>query len=158
MRILVQNLQKRDGLATDLFEEYEPDVMLVQEINLHSEQHPYFPARSVSRMGYGTAIGIGSKKLLEVTNIKCVQSPYAKLGGMIRKKTTIATINGQAFKNKDKLVVAHVDAVVLVELDPGPAIWMQLRGNWLLWILIHVAIHLSSFCVELGFPSSPGNS
>ena len=156
MRIIVQNLQKSDGLATDLFEEYEPDVMLVEEINLHSEQHPYFPARSVSRMGYGTAIRIRSKKLSEVTNIKYAQSPYAELGGMIRKKTTIATIYGQTFKDKDKLV-AHVDAV-LAELDPGPAIWMQLRGNWLLWILIHVAIHRSRFCVGSGFRSRPGNS
>jgi len=134
MNILVQNLQKRDSLATELFEEHEPDLMLLQEINLHSETHS-FPASNVSSMGYGTAIG--SK--LEMTNIKYIQSPYSEFGGVIHKKTTVATVNtiqfvsfhgynGQPFKKKRKLV-AHVVAV-LAELSPGPAVFAGDFNTW----------------------------
>ena len=37
MKVLIQNLQKQSGLATDLIQQYEPDVMLAQEINISSE-------------------------------------------------------------------------------------------------------------------------
>jgi endonuclease/exonuclease/phosphatase family metal-dependent hydrolase len=134
MKILVQNLQKRNGLATELFEEHDPDLMLLQEINIHSETHS-FPASNVSSMGYGTAI----ESKFDVTNIKYIQSPYAELGGIIYKKTTVASIrsiqfvsfhgyNGQPFKNKNKLV-AHVEAV-LAELSPGPALFAGDFNTW----------------------------
>jgi len=128
MKVLIQNLQKRKHLGTELFESYDPDVMLVQEINIYSETLS-FPANNTSSMGYGTAIW--SKYGME--NIKKVQSPYAEVGGIVHKKTTIASIksiqmisfhgyNGQPLKNKQKLV-AHVEAV-LHELDPGqPALF-----------------------------------
>ena len=139
MKVLVQNLQKRDNLATELFQKYDPDVMLLQEINTRSETLN-FPASYVSRMGYGTAIG--SK--LHITSIKRIQSPYAEFGGFIRKKTTVASIdniqfvsfhgyNGQPFKNKDKLV-AHVD-VVLAQLSPGPSVF---AGDFNTWSKEHV--------------------
>jgi endonuclease/exonuclease/phosphatase (EEP) superfamily protein YafD len=155
MKILVQNLQKRDGLATELFEEKDPDVMLLQEINLHSEKHG-FPASNVSRMGYGTAIG--SK--FEFSNIKHVQSPYAEFGGTIRKKTTIASINsiqfvsfhgynGQPFKDKKKLV-AHVEAV-LAELEPGPALFAGDFNTWSIDHLDAVMEKMDSFGFKLAY-------
>mmetsp|Transcript_22361 Transcript_22361/g.40356 ORF Transcript_22361/g.40356 Transcript_22361/m.40356 type:complete len:200 (+) Transcript_22361:63-662(+) len=135
MRVLVQNLQKRSGLATELFNEHDcPEVMLVQEINLNSESYS-FQASSVSSMGYGTAIG--SK--FDVSNVTSVLSPYAEFGGIIHKKTTVASIksiqfvsfhgyNGQPFKNIDKLI-AHVEAV-LAKLSPGPALFAGDFNSW----------------------------
>mmetsp|Transcript_38800 Transcript_38800/g.81566 ORF Transcript_38800/g.81566 Transcript_38800/m.81566 type:complete len:224 (+) Transcript_38800:140-811(+) len=126
MKVLIQNLQKRKGLATQLAETYNPDVLLVQEINLNSEFHP-FPAHNVSSTtGYGTAIGSSSSQQYELTDIQTIESPYAEFGGFIRKKTIMANINsirfvsfhgynGQPFKNVQKLV-AHVNAVLEVQL------------------------------------------
>ncbi|XP_066920574.1 UPF0294 protein VIBHAR_03217-like [Clytia hemisphaerica] len=153
MKVLVQNLQKRDNLATELFKQYDPDVMLLQEININSEKLN-FPAHYVSRMGYGTAIG--SKKL-QVTNIKQIQAPYAEFGGFIRKKTTVATVdgiqfisfhgyNGQPFKNKDKLV-AHVDAVLAQISTSGPALF---AGDFNTWSKKHLQA-VSSRLQQSGF-------
>ena len=137
MKILIQNLQKRGGLATELLEEYNPDVMLLQEINLYAEtRSDFFPAHNVSRMGYGTAIG----GKFEISNIKCVQSPYAEIGGVVHKKTTIASIqsvqfisfhgyNGQPFKNKEKLVT-HVEAVLKVLPPDQPALFAGDFNTW----------------------------
>ena len=140
MKVLIQNLQKRSLLATQLFEEHNPDVMLAQEINLHSETR-VFPASNVSSMGYGTAI---SSKSGELENIKCVRSPHAEFGGTIHKKTIIASTgsvqfvsfhgyNGQPFKSKEKLV-DHVEAVLKV-LSPGPSI---LAGDFNTWSQEHL--------------------
>ena len=138
MKILVQNLQKKPSLATTLAGEHDPHVMLVQEINLHSETFP-FQATYVSSMGYGTAIS--SKGGLR--NIRLVESPHAEFGGFIRKKTTVCTVdtsttslqfvsfhgyNGQPFKSIEKLV-AHVKAVIAV-LSPGPAIFAGDFNSW----------------------------
>jgi len=134
MKILVQNLQKRDNLATELFEEHDPDMMLLQEINLPSETHD-FPASNVSSLGYGTAIG----GKFEVTGIKFVRSPHSEFGGIIHKKTTVASVNmvqfvsfhgynGQPFKKKGRLV-AHIEAV-LAELSPGPAVFAGDFNTW----------------------------
>ena len=141
MKVLVQNLQKKGGLATELFQDYDPDVMILQEINLKSETHD-FPANYVSRMGYGTAIG--SK--FNQNNITFVQSPYAEFGGIIHKKTTISTINsvqyvsfhgynGLPFKDKRKLV-SHVGAV-LAELRPGPSLF---AGDFNTWSKVHIDV------------------
>lgn len=134
MKVLIQNLQKRSLLATQLFEEHDPDVMLAQEINLHSETRN-FPANNVSSMGYGTAISSKS----ELENIMCVRSPYAEFGGMIHKKTIIASTgsvqfvsfhgyNGQPFKSIERLV-NHVEAVLKV-LSPGPSIFAGDFNTW----------------------------
>lgn len=142
MKVLVQNLQKRAGLATKLFEEHDPDVMLAQEINLRSETF-HFQATNVSRIGYGTAIG---SKRLQVTNVKCVQSPHAEIGGFVRKKTTVASAggvrlvsfhgyNGQPFKDEHKLV-AHVDAVLAELEEEGPSLF---AGDFNTWSREHVS-------------------
>ena len=156
MKILVQNLQKRDSLATELFEEHDPDVMLLQEINIHSETHS-FPASNISSMGYGTAIG--SK--FEATDIKYIQSPYSEFGGIIHKKTTIATVNtiqfvsfhgynGQPFKKKFKLV-AHIEAV-LAELTPtGPAVFAGDFNTWSKEHLEAVTVKLESVGFHLAY-------
>lgn len=135
--VLIQNLQKRGGLATELLEKYDPDVMLLQEINLRAEtQSDFFTANNVSKMGFGTAIG--SK--FEISNIRHAQSPYAETGGIIHKKTTIASIqsiefvsfhgyNGQPFKNKEKLV-AHVEAVLTELPRDQPAIFAGDFNTW----------------------------
>ena len=134
MKLLIQNLQKIEGLATELSQEHKPEVMILQEINLSSENHS-FPARNTSKLGYGTAIG--SK--YGVNDIKLIQSPYAELGGIIHKKTTIATVesiqfvsfhgyNGQPFKNKEKLA-SHVQAV-LAQIEPGPAVFGGDFNTW----------------------------
>lgn len=64
IRLVVQNLQKWEHLASDLIVEYDPDILLAQEINLSSENEAFFGkngksknvASAVSRWGYGTAI------------------------------------------------------------------------------------------------------
>ena len=55
MKVLIQNLQKRECLGTQLSEKYDPDVMLVQEINLNSEINSFVRANNVSSMS-----GVGS--------------------------------------------------------------------------------------------------
>ena len=58
MKIIVQNLPKKPGLASRLVAENSPDILLAQEINLSSES-PAFQnsiSKNVSRQGYGTAI------------------------------------------------------------------------------------------------------
>ena len=135
MKVLVQNLQKRNGLASSLDVTYTPDILLVQEIYLQGESLP-FKANNVSRMGYGTAIGVGSgcelSPPLKLTHVQRVDSPYAEFGGLIHKKTTLARVelpskqstglvtvqlvsfhgyNGQPFQNIEKLI-AHIDAVL----------------------------------------------
>ncbi len=104
MKVLIQNLQKREGLASSLDSKFNPDIILAQEIKLQSESLP-FEAHNVSRMGYGTAIGIGSKNAnsnansnanqsasFKITKVLCVESPYAEFGGLIHKKTTLASV------------------------------------------------------------------
>jgi hypothetical protein len=41
MKLLVQNLQKRSGLASDLTSQYEPDIVLAQEISWDSENDDF---------------------------------------------------------------------------------------------------------------------
>ena len=50
--VLVQNLQKKPGLASSLVHMYRPDVALMQEINDSSEE-PIFAAKSVSKRATG---------------------------------------------------------------------------------------------------------
>lgn len=95
MKVLVQNLQKKSGLGTrELRGQYDPDVLLAQEINLRTEDRALFPAINVSSVGgFGTAIGLGVRQNgATCTDVRQVSSPYAELGGFIRKKTTVATV------------------------------------------------------------------
>jgi len=140
MKIVVQNLQKKHGLASKLIDELQPDVFLAQEVNLSSETR-IFQAHSTSRMGYGTAIH--SKGTLR--RIQSITSPHAEFGGFIYKKTTVAECmggtqvvsfhgyNGQPMKNVTKLV-DHV-SVVLKLLTPDPAVF---AGDFNSWSVEHV--------------------
>ena len=65
MKVIIQNLHKEQHLASDLATKYDPDIMLLQEINLYSEDvaitdhdcsYPYDCAHNTSKFGYGTAI------------------------------------------------------------------------------------------------------
>lgn len=154
MRIFVQNLQKQSGLATELIDCWKPDIVLAQEINWRSESNEIKQqsAKFVSRItGYGTAIyGTNNDDDDAFTNIRYVQSPHPELGGVIRKKTIIATYrgivdfvsfhgyNGQPQKDVSKLV-DHVKAV-LAELDVRrtnnrPVVW---AGDWNTWSVEHL--------------------
>ena len=146
MKVVVQNLHKIAGLASDLLvDQYDPDVLLAQEINLRTEKaasRHYNIAHNTSRsQGYGTAI-FGKN---ELSNVKLVSSPHAEFGGTIVKKTTVATCdgvqfvsfhgyNGQPFKVVSKLV-DHVKAVVKVLDKDGPAIF---AGDFNTWSETHV--------------------
>ena len=88
MRIVVQNVQKRNHLCGDLIKEYDPDVALIPKVNLPSEDAIYFGvANFVSSLGYGTAI---YSKTTPATNVRHIKSPHADAGGFIHKKTVVA--------------------------------------------------------------------
>jgi endonuclease/exonuclease/phosphatase (EEP) superfamily protein YafD len=101
MKIVVQNLQKIPGLASQLVREHgEPDILLVQEISLSPEEETFFQkkhydgAHNTSRLGYGTAIygrNGNSSSSSSLSNIRLLESPHAEVGGWIRKKTTVAS-------------------------------------------------------------------
>jgi len=129
MKVLVQNLQKRNNLATQLIEKYDPDVILAQEISLYSESNydTIFEANYVSSMGYGTAIGLGHNQgekeegstnnitqKFEISDIKKVHSPYAEFGSMIYKKTTIATITCTTTCTSNNVSSKNLDRVELI--------------------------------------------
>ena len=188
MKLLIQNLHKEKHLVCDLIQQHsEPDIMLVQEVNIKSEddniiinRYGYDYASFTSRMGYGTAIYALKKdkkgsnnnndsnnnsnkndnnKIL--TNIRHVKSPHNETGGMISKKTTIATYdnkvelvsfhgyNGQPFKNIQYLV-DHVMAVLQVlssDKASAPAIF---GGDFNTWSIEHVNA-VSKVLQEAGF-------
>lgn len=136
MKILIQNLNKKKGLATKLVKEYQPDIMLAQEINLRSESINTVSNTS-SRLGYGTAI---YSHTAEITNVKKVNSPNSEFGGFIYKKTTIADCmgiqfvsfhgyNGQPMCNVQKLV-DHVKAVVAVLDEELPCLFAGDFNSW----------------------------
>lgn len=145
MTVVVQNLQKTSGLASRLVHENNPDVLLSQEINLSTE-HTAFRKSTVtntSKQGYGTAIY--AKDVGALSNIHRVRSPYTEIGGLIFKKTVVATCkqiqfvsfhgyNGQPMKNVAKLR-AHVEAVLSVLDKTGPSIF---AGDFNTWSYAHV--------------------
>src|SRR5689334_4893001 len=81
MKLLVQNIQKKPGLATSLWNQHSPDIFLAQEIYIDSEKRAP-DASFTSGQGYGTAI----YSQLPVSNIRQIFSPYAELLPTIRKK------------------------------------------------------------------------
>jgi len=127
-RVVIQNLQKQTQLASDLVAQYQPDILLAQEVNLSSESES-FTEQAVaftSRNGFGTAVYSADQNRL--SSIHRVESPHSETGGFIRKKTIIATTqigdhpvqfvsfhgyNGQPFK-KVSFLVDHVRAVLEV--------------------------------------------
>jgi endonuclease/exonuclease/phosphatase (EEP) superfamily protein YafD len=145
MKVVIQNLQKKKGLATRLIEEVDPDVFLAQEIHLSSEAvlaNPRFAsAHTTSRRGFGTAI-IAKEPLSDVQG---VISPHAESGGFIVKKTTLARAggvlfvsfhgyNGTPFRRVDKLC-DHVAAVLERVPEDGPAVF---GGDWNSWTPAHL--------------------
>jgi len=134
--------------------------MLCQEINLSSEGDTFDGPRSAdntSGLGYGTAIHSSTSPLIDV---KLINSPCAEFGGVIRKKTTVATAqgvqfvsfhgyNGQPFKNVAKLV-AHVDAVLSI-MTPGPAVFAGDFNTWSEEHLNAVRVSLNDAGFDLAF-------
>lgn len=160
MRVLVQNLQKQSGLATEMMQKYQPDVMLLQEINLRSESGKTLAqAHNTSRLGYGTAIYICSNYTKHneyptdstalITETHKVESPYAEFGGFIHKKTTVTTLvisNTSSTVQTLQLVsfhgyngqpfksvpklMAHIDAVLSVLHPDGPVVFAGDFNTW----------------------------
>jgi endonuclease/exonuclease/phosphatase (EEP) superfamily protein YafD len=158
MKVLIQNLQKKQALASQLIQEYEPDVMLAQEINLSSEDQPlcpYYQASNISFLGFG--IAIYSKT--PITNIKTINSPFPEFGGFIRKMTTVGNSNGMQFvsfhgyngipfrRSKDKLV-SHVKAVLNL-LSSGPAVFAGDFNTWSQEYLDSIVLALENEGFEL---------
>jgi hypothetical protein len=155
MKVLVQNLQKRSGLASDLTSQYEPDVVLSQEISWGSEMDD-FRNHAISHTsvigGYGTAIYVRETSSSSMfANVRKVLSPHPEFGGFIYKKTILANstiqgniiqlvsfhgYNGQPWKNVDKLV-DHV-RVVVEALDDDMKLPTIFAGDFNTWTDRHL--------------------
>lgn len=110
----MQNLEKKSGLASRLLQQYDPDVILAQEINFNSENCSLFPANNVSSRGYGTAIGLRGGTTC--TDVRLVNSPYTETGGFIRKKTTVATMSiCRRNRDRTKIDEKQVDDYIFVD-------------------------------------------
>ncbi len=138
--VVVQNLEKKSGLASAIIDKYNPDIVLAQEISISSEVVK-FQALSVSRRGYGTAI---YSKQKDLSNVRTVLSPHAENIPFIVKKTTIATLeniqlvsihayNGWPTK-KVEYLVDHIVSVVS-SLQAGPVLF---AGDFNTWTEDHV--------------------
>lgn len=133
--LVVQNIQKQYGLAGRLVKQFAPDVMLVQEIKIKTEDASQFAHFTPG--GHGTAIYCKSGKPRDMIK---VESPAREFGGIIYKKTTVAKCmgvqfisfhgyNGSPFRDVEGLLT-HVKAVVKVlDLD-GPAIFAGDFNTW----------------------------
>lgn len=140
MKIVVQNLQKKAGLATKLVEQFQPDIMLAQEFSSSSESID--TVSNTSMLGYGTAI---YSRTAAITNVRRVTSPHAEFGGFVFKKTTVADCsgvqfvsfhgyNGQPWRSFENLV-DHVSAVVSVLEDDRPSLF---AGDFNTWSQAHI--------------------
>jgi len=154
MKIVVQNLQKRSGLASRLIEENDPDIFLAQEINLLSEKEEYefdkacYTTDIWYGFGYyrhGTAMYARKNSDGEspISNVRRVECPHSEFAWMVTKKTTIADINiggvvqyvtfhgfnNMPFRNVQKLV-DHVRAVIEVLRPTGPAMFAGDFNTW----------------------------
>jgi endonuclease/exonuclease/phosphatase (EEP) superfamily protein YafD len=154
--VLVQNLQKQTHLASDLIIQYQPLILLAQEVNLSSESASFAEeaVAFTSRSGYGTAI-YSHTTTARLSNVHRVESPHAEMGGFIRKKTIIATTcidddgknnqttvvqwisfhgyNGQPFK-KSSYLVDHIRAVLDL-IDEDNAVF---AGDFNTWSQAHL--------------------
>lgn len=150
MKVLIQNLQKRSGLATDLLNEHDPDVMLAQEISITYERNHYddkYYAHNTSSLGYGTAI---YSKGHDIRKVKLVEAPCSEFVGTIRKKTTIATCtshyiqfvslhgyNGTPFRTTSTAkLVAHVQLCWMFLTQSVLRSWPEIstRGLRIIWM------------------------
>jgi endonuclease/exonuclease/phosphatase (EEP) superfamily protein YafD len=157
MLVLVQNLQKKAGLAGKLAAAHDVDVLLAQEANKSSEARGFYAASYTSRMGYGTAVY--ARDSSSVRNEVHVLSPVAELGGFIRKKTTVVDCgpvqfvsfhgyNGTPGRNLAHLA-AHVSAVLAV-LHDGPTVF---AGDFNTWTQAHLDA-VSDILTPAGFVHS----
>lgn len=143
IRVVVQNLQKTDGLASKLLEERPCAVMLAQEISALSEHLPF--VSHTSKRGYGTAIFVSKELRLE--NVRKVQSPHAELGGFIVKKSIVASCvfpgnatkielisfhgyNGWPVFRDAAYLIDHVRAVLDVVTPNVPALFCGDFNSW----------------------------
>eukprot|EP00903_Cladosiphon_okamuranus_P009945 g9438.t1 len=108
MKILVQNLQKKAGLATTLVEQYDPDIMLAQEFGSASESIE--TVNNTSRLGYGTAI---YSRTATLTNIRRVTSPHAEFGGEVASEYFNQPSNGKDTSFAELVVDTHRRWVIL---------------------------------------------
>jgi endonuclease/exonuclease/phosphatase (EEP) superfamily protein YafD len=142
MLVVVQNLQKHSHLGSDVVAEYQPDLALIQEIHLPTEEVGLFDAAfNVGKYtGWGTAIY--SRESL--SRVRKVDSPHAEFGGLFRKHTTLAYsqgidwvsfhgYNGQPFKKMEYLL-DHV-RLVHESVASGPAVF---AGDFNTWTDNHV--------------------
>ncbi|CAM9464740.1 unnamed protein product [Ectocarpus fasciculatus] len=140
MKVVVQNLEKKAGLATRLVEQYQPDILLAQELNRSSEQID--TVSNLSRLGFGTGI---YSRAAAITNVRRVTSPHAEIGGFVFKKTLVADCagvqfvsfhgyNGQPMRRIGKLV-DHVNAVMSVLDVDRPCLF---AGDFNTWSQAHI--------------------
>jgi hypothetical protein len=154
VKIVVQNLQKTSGLASQLVEEYAPDILLAQEVNKKGEPSQLFgDAFFTSRLGYGTAIYSSSG----ASCVRRVKSSKAELGGFIKKKTVVCTCsgiqcvtfhgyNGTPMRDVAGLVT-HVKAVIDVLSPHQPAVF---GGDFNTWTPAHLTAVSAELCA-VGF-------
>eukprot|EP00560_Eucampia_antarctica_P006295 CAMPEP_0197824884 /NCGR_PEP_ID=MMETSP1437-20131217/2085_1 /TAXON_ID=49252 ORGANISM="Eucampia antarctica, Strain CCMP1452" /NCGR_SAMPLE_ID=MMETSP1437 /ASSEMBLY_ACC=CAM_ASM_001096 /LENGTH=296 /DNA_ID=CAMNT_0043424689 /DNA_START=134 /DNA_END=1024 /DNA_ORIENTATION=+ len=152
LNVVVQNLEKRSGLASNIIEKMNPDLFLAQEISLHAEPIKFQAASVSKRSGYGTAIYAAKKKgrQCQLTDIRTVLSPHAENIPFMVKKTTLANCivldkedgninsslqlvsihayNGWPTKNVDYLI-EHINAV-LDSIQPGPVLFAGDFNTW----------------------------
>lgn len=154
MKILVQNLQKRFHLGSDLIDREEPDVMLAQELFPWTERRDFVTHLAYFGCGTGLYYAKGRDK---VENPRQVDAPHAEVGGFVWKKTIVATIegidfvsmhayNGFPFKSIAKLL-DHVRAVIKVLSSSGPAVF---AGDFNTWSEEHLRA-VQEVLGELGF-------
>ncbi|CBJ30680.1 conserved unknown protein [Ectocarpus siliculosus] len=140
VKIVVQNLEKKAGLATRLVEQYQPDILLAQELNRSSEEID--TVSNLSRLGFGTGI---YSRAATITNVRRVTSPHAEIGGFVFKKTIVADCvgvqfasfhgyNGQPFRKIDNLI-DHVNAVLSVLDSDRPCLF---AGDFNTWSQAHI--------------------
>lgn len=158
MNVLVQNLEKKPGLATQLVDRFQPDVVLAQEISCTTEAASFLQhsVHHTSSWGYGTAI---YSRVGNMTNVRRVLSPHSETGGFIHKKTIVADCNGiefvsfhgyngQPFKNISGLL-DHVNAVIAVLANDGPAVFAGDFNTWSSKHLESISAPLASAGFEL---------
>jgi endonuclease/exonuclease/phosphatase (EEP) superfamily protein YafD len=142
MLVVVQNLQKHAHLGSDVVMEYQPDIALVQEVRLPTEEPGLFDA--ASNVGCYTGWGTAIYSRESLSRVRRIDSPHSEFGGLFRKRTTLAYsqgidwvsfhgYNGQPFKNLEYLL-DHV-RLVHESVANGPAVF---AGDFNTWTDEHV--------------------
>ena len=161
IKIVVQNIDEQRGLASQLIQELDPDILLVQDINLHSEEEDFLNnhiAEEESKiLGGGNAI-IYTKEPSSLTDIQRITSPHPEFGGFVNSKTIVATVsvpkiskirvvsfhgnNGQPMMSNKSIskLCNHVQAVLeqselMGDYEDYPAIF---AGEFNTWTMKHM--------------------